>query len=967
MAPGLLGLFSKRDKSKTPRKNKPEDGLQPGIPTPSSAKSSTAPSVDASEQQDGSDLSMETEYVLAEADSPALRNGIYHLGSPGSSSASSTKLKMPFRRRKQSTAPNRFSPSSSKVDLTDTSPPPLPPPKPSYLASRSSSDQSFESLRPPPSRSAIFSSYAEPHSALSTRSLPQDQTHLPLPHDWKQKYETMSNPDPHHPRSPLPTPSPKKPSSSGGGFFSWARPRDRTKSKPSTPAPEPLPSVDSASFNLKSFRHVTSPSPSPIPDRPPSALSSYNVPPARPRPRGESAASDSSQRISVAAFREAQARRSAANSPVPSALGDNLKDSPYLTARRSPSGQPQERGRKRSSTVGAPPPMLDGSPISRLPPPARTQPTRSATAPLFPSSATSTSSEESESEESESEEETLRPSRKRTLTGRKSSKAQSELGHRSQPLSSPFTSPSPSSVPLDRSQGSVPPPSAFETRARPQQLVKNDRTPSVYSRTRASVSTSALVPDAAAKRASLIAKQSNTGARFMLSLGAIVYSPIALRNAEFTRQRVKSSASTSSESSSSGSSEDAPLASFMLPPRSSSATSLTRIPAKPLIDITELTGQSKPAPRRTVDNADFDASARRPGASAPPRAESQDARPRKTSLALGDRLTQLAASATAGSASSQARESDSRSVRAKSPAPGPALNLKVDTRPPPSSYNASSGSETSPPIVPTPIRERPRNPSFTVTSRPTSHASSGSVGTVTALEQAMADEAERNNPTVRMVRSGSPPRDRSLPRPNPNTSNARVPTTTLVSRIPHNDVTGSAPPKPFSGLLRDNSPASSTATGDSSSARMPVTPRDGSELGVPIPIRAYKDSNSSMAGGAKSDVGGPGGKGHRKRASVTFAEEEDPEREAKERRERRRSSVGAEEEVRGRNRAEDKRRERRRSEAKAAIEVRAYLWISVSVSDPVDYFSSTSWATLSMARARSMITTTAMYLPRARA
>ncbi|KAI0045679.1 hypothetical protein FA95DRAFT_1607529 [Auriscalpium vulgare] len=916
MAPGLLGFFGKRDKSNTPRKNAAEvtPGRQRPTASPASAKGSTSPSVDT---YGGSQLSIETEYVLADAESPALPNSIYHLGSP-SGSASSTKLKMPFRRRKQSL----FSASASKVDLNDSTLPPLPPAKPAFLSSSSRNSSDSNSLHPPPSRSAIFAAYADSHSASSTRSLPQEQSSPLVP---SRTFETMSIPDPHRMRSPTPPSPPPKPSKPSGGMFSWARSRDRTKSKPTPPpakfAVQTPPPVDASSFNLKSFRHVTSPSPSPspIPDRSPSPLPSYVVPPARPRPRGESAASDSSQRISVAAFREAQARRSTANSPVPSALGDGLKaESPYLGARRSPSGQPPERGRQRSSTVGSPN-VLDYNPMSRLPVP-RVPPTRSSTAPLF-SSAPLTSSDESEEDESESEEDsTLRPSRKRTIT-RATNRAQSELGHRSQPSSSPFTSPSPSSSPQTRAPASASGHTTFlEARPRPQAgLVKDDRTPSVYSRTRASVSTSALVPDAAAKRASLIAQQSAS----------------ALRAAAVSRARPKSVDSTSSESSSSGSSDDLPLAAFAMPQRPSSAASSAsrgRMPSKPLIDISSLTGGNQPLPRPTAIHADSGASAGRPTAeiAAPAPSKAEDApfkagaRPRKTSLGLSERLTQLAAAAKppAPPSSSDSKSPDPSHVGTKPTAPLRS-NLKVDTaRPPPSAFSPAHEPE-SPPIVPTPIRERPTAPAFAVTSRPTSHASSSSIGTITALEKIMASEPEPTDVTaVRMVRSSQPsgPRESSLPRPSPKSSSSgsRGPTTTLVSRIPHNDVTSSAPPpKPFSGLLRNNSPASS---GDSSSVRMPVTPRDGSELGAPANSRS--GGRASAGRDTKSEMGEPV-RVHRKRASVSFLDEQEGEREGREReRDTKRSQAnGKVDASKEKDAAEQKRRERRRSEAKNAIEL----------------------------------------------
>jgi len=104
---------------------------------------------------------------------------------------------------------------------------------------------------------------------------------------------------------------------------------------------------------------------------------------------------------------------------------------------------------------------------------------------------------------------------------------------------------------------------------------------------------------------------------------------------------------------------------------------------------------------------------------------------------------------------------------------------------------------------------------------------------------------------------------------------------------------------------------------------MPITPRDGSELST-----------------------GPTGRpafGHRKRVSVTFLDEIQGEKEAREKeRDSKRPSMGTrpghgrgpraivssssddEDSARDREReAEEKRKERRRGEAKAAIEVRA--------------------------------------------
>ncbi|KAI0027756.1 hypothetical protein K488DRAFT_74296 [Vararia minispora EC-137] len=96
-------------------------------------------------------------------------------------------------------------------------------------------------------------------------------------------------------------------------------------------------------------------------------------------------------------------------------------------------------------------------------------------------------------------------------------------------------------------------------------------------------------------------------------------------------------------------------------------------------------------------------------------------------------------------------------------------------------------------------------------------------------------------------------------------------------------VSPSPPLRPFA--MRDYSPASST--GGSTSSRMPATPRDGSELGVPRESREQRAAEARRLG-------------HKKRASVSFADEDGGE--------------GAAE-------VEQRRRERRRSEARAAIEL----------------------------------------------
>ena len=514
--PAFLSFFSKRDSQAVLRKS-PRSSSQPSPSTPtslppaSSTKSIPSPSIaEASEHLESSELSLEAEYVLADADlSPVNSNVVYPLAS-NVASTSTTKLKMPFRRKQQS--------ASARL-ITVPSHPPAPPPKGPHKSSVESSVSDPPSLLPPPSRSAIFGSYADPHSASSTRSLPQG---VPAIHtrrstqDVPQYYETMSDPDSH---TTFTNPQSKQPSKSG--LFSWARPRARTKSKP----PPPDSSLKSApvltlpppdSFNLKSFRHVTSPGS----ETSPSGSPSESDPPPHPRPRGGSQASDVSQRIAVAAFREAQARRSATNSPVPSVPGD--RDS-------VPPGQVRNR---RPSALATPPAIIktDSQPRAPMPsrPPMRNPPVRSSTAPLS-FAASMTSSESSEEEESESEEEaTLRPRRRRTITHRS---AQSEVGFRSSPILSYGATRSDTGHGLSSGLSTRPSPSPrnnANNSPKPEASGSRSRSSSVYSRTHVSLSTSALVPEAT-KRAHAVSRYSAAGWFSMFDVNACVNSIFSVK------------------------------------------------------------------------------------------------------------------------------------------------------------------------------------------------------------------------------------------------------------------------------------------------------------------------------------------------------------------------------------------------------------------------------------------------------
>lgn len=136
------------------------------------------------------------------------------------------------------------------------------------------------------------------------------------------------------------------------------------------------------------------------------------------------------------------------------------------------------------------------------------------------------------------------------------------------------------------------------------------------------------------------------------------------------------------------------------------------------------------------------------------------------------------------------------------------------------------------------------------------------------------------------------------------------------SRVP---VASTVPMKPFA--MRRDSPASST--GDSSSGRAPLTPRDGSDVGyktVSSNRKERKDEWSSGVSGLSvaSSKGGMRPRGanglnkHMQRRSVSFNDDVEDEEIRKN-------------DVEGRNDAETRRKERRRGEAKAAIEVRIQI------------------------------------------
>lgn len=257
--PFFGGLFSKRDK-------KHSNGLN------SSPDTSRASAI--------SDLDYESQW-----DSVSQTTHSHHHGSDTHSDATpppSSLLKRPFRRK---ASDSRLAPLD-RTSAKQIS-------KPGAFYSSSSDADAFDELRPP------VKSFGEPDT-LSTRSLPSSARTAPDASNYQDMLDEKNE-------------GRRKVPKKSSGILAWAR--ERTKSRPSSP-----PLIPVESFNLKAFRHIRPGSPAPSlqqSEHPPSSLSTERL--RRPgRPRGNSATSESSNRISIAAFREAQARRSATNSPVSS-------------------------------------------------------------------------------------------------------------------------------------------------------------------------------------------------------------------------------------------------------------------------------------------------------------------------------------------------------------------------------------------------------------------------------------------------------------------------------------------------------------------------------------------------------------------------------------------------------------------------------------------------------------------------
>ncbi|KAL4244200.1 hypothetical protein ABKN59_010828 [Abortiporus biennis] len=652
----------------------------------------------------------------------------------------------------------------------------------------SRSEANVNQIRPPPSKASLFGGYAE-----------SDETNIT---------DVPASTSNHN--------SAKK----SGGLFAWAH-RDRKKSKPSEPLPELKVDLGSDSFNLRSFRHIGAESPHSIDvPRPTSSLSpTYMTPPARPRPRENSVNSDSSQRVSVAAFRE-MAARTRNNTPSPSLR---------------------------------PPSSVDLSSPSHLRPPLTTRPgqTRNSTARALSSA---TSSDSSESEESESDDSTgsatLRPNRDNTITKR-STKASTELGHRTT-----RTTPSPGQSRPRLSVGQSD--SAQIGRGNGNQ---------VMSRPRASASTSALHPNAAAKRASLRAASATQPP-------LPVVAP--------SRRKTADSDSDASTSSDSEDSDDAPLAKFVIPRRpGSSASNATtssrpRAPSKPLIDITAMT--TPPIPSLTSSPSDQSPS--------PPEKEKEEkTRPTHSSKpSLGDRLARLAQNVNTKSIENLSdvspigrRSLDARPMlepereRGRTPpsrsqtAPlgtldsstsSPLATLNISPPSPSAARKINRRSLSSPnaavfdltdttPIVPTPIRERSPPPAFSVTSRP-----------ISTFSQSSKDALTSNQNTPQTTHSSPQDIAQTQPQHTHTSSSTSASTIRVVTSPP------SSPPavRLSHALHQPSSPAAASFMSTSSSgATLTVPGASEPILRNPPPRSSSRQSTLVPNSGAKPTDGFTGG------------------------------------------------------------------------------------------------------------
>ncbi|KAF8633570.1 hypothetical protein AX15_001367 [Amanita polypyramis BW_CC] len=584
--PRFLGLFSKKSKNTDPAltySSAASDDLSsvsisPTVSGSGGAEKALPQSPSKSVLHSDSARSPHAPSTPVQGDRSSIYPSVANSPS-GVSTASSSKLRLPFSRKRHSPAGN----STTSVNTTGSQSAPHREfnsvPRPSFAERERNSVASdgeltdLRRLRPPPSKSAIFAAYADPQGALSTRSLPNEGSQpfsLETP-------SSLSDPSPQLPNIPGPVSTPKR------SFFSWAKstaspPVAKTKSKSNSSSQHAQDSkaaatadLSNSSFSLKSFRHVGPASP---PDNQAQGVC-LAVPSPAPlsRPRGPSVG-ESSQRISVAAFREAQARRSMTGSPVPSFRST------------SPYNAPQDPGAAGSRTS-----LRSGLLKSSIGHDGQQR--WNNRGPLASDSDADTSSEGEPSGDEEDRERTVT---QRGVWGYKQkTRAKSEVGHGSSRSENVETH-------LD-----IPPRSQSS-------LGQNGP------RQRASVSTSALTPSAAAKRASILVNANDPSVGYKRTSrharDTSVYSNPGASTASGFSANLPHRPVSSSDSSDED--DDAPLATLAPPRRPGSALStasgssfrgsqygaanrnrsnsnVAAARGKPLIDINELMAGKMPS------------------------------------------------------------------------------------------------------------------------------------------------------------------------------------------------------------------------------------------------------------------------------------------------------------------------------------------------------------------------------------
>lgn len=208
-------------------------------------------------------------------------------------------------------------------------------------------------------------------------------------------------------------------------------------------------------------------------------------------------------------------------------------------------------------------------------------------------------------------------------------------------------------------------------------------------------------------------------------------------------------------------------------------------------------------------------------------------------------------------------------------------------------------------IKPTPVRVRPPSTSFSVMSRPSTAFSDHS----TSPPQSQIGSLTNKSSPKPMAASSS------------TASSATFTSHSLSTQVPQ---------RPFANQRRQESPASST--GGSSTGRLPLTPKDGSDY-FNMDISRNSDAASVHSGSSPSAMKGT--RGRPNKSSVTF---EDGAKDEKLKHRGRPINVKGDDRHQHTNASaraqESRRRERRREEAKKSIEVGftyVYIYLYITV------------------------------------